>query len=352
MSLEERLKLIEREPTEEIVTREELIKLLESKERIKHYIGIEISGPLHLGSLLVVGIKLRDLIKAGIDVTVFLADWHTYINEKLGKDFGKIRAVAESYKKAYSAFVGEGIRFVYGSELYSSYKSYWEDLLRLATNVNIARVKRTLTVAGRSESEDLTFAQMIYPLMQVNDIHALDVDLAHGGTDQRKAHMLARDVFPKMGWKVPVAIHHHLLPGLQQPEQDKGEEFSKMSKSKPHGAIFVHDSYEQIKEKLRRAWCPPGLVEGNPVLEIAKYIVFPLKGEFLLKRDVKYGGDVRYSSFEDLSRDYKAGKVHPFDLKLSLADELHSIMKPVRDKLVNDSEYVSVMESIGFSIEA
>jgi len=48
---ERRLELVERPPTEEVVTREELRELLETSERPRHYIGLEISGPLHLGSL-------------------------------------------------------------------------------------------------------------------------------------------------------------------------------------------------------------------------------------------------------------------------------------------------------------
>jgi len=351
LNVEERFRLIAKEPTEEIVTPEELKKLLESENKIKHYIGLEISGPLHLGSLLIVGLKLRDFIKAGIDVTVFLADWHSYINEKLGKDFQKIRAVAESYKKAFSAFVGSNLNYIYGSELYESYRSYWEDLLKAATNLNLARISRALTVAGRDEKEELTFAQFIYPLMQINDIHALDVDIAHGGTDQRKAHMLARDIFPKLGWKVPVAVHHHLLPGLQKPSEFKDESFSKMSKSKPSGAIFVHDSYSQIKEKLQKAWCPPGVVVGNPVLEIIKYVIMPINGEFLLKRDPKYGGDYLFKNFNELEEAYRANKIHPFDLKLSTADHIYEIIKPVRETLIKSDEYIKIMESIGFRIE-
>ena len=29
--------------------------------------------------------------------------------------------------------------------------------------------------------------------------------------------MLVREVFPKLNWKVPVSVHHHILPGLSEP---------------------------------------------------------------------------------------------------------------------------------------
>jgi tyrosyl-tRNA synthetase len=66
MDIEERVALIERPPTEEIVTRDELIELFKTNSQPKHYIGIEISGFLHLGSLISTGFKINDFLKAGV----------------------------------------------------------------------------------------------------------------------------------------------------------------------------------------------------------------------------------------------------------------------------------------------
>ena len=65
MDIDERLRLVTKLPTEEIVTTKELENLLQTVSRPKHYIGLEISGFLHIGSLIVTGYKLNDLIKAG-----------------------------------------------------------------------------------------------------------------------------------------------------------------------------------------------------------------------------------------------------------------------------------------------
>ncbi|MEM0097971.1 MAG: tyrosine--tRNA ligase [Conexivisphaerales archaeon] len=339
MTTDERLALILKEPTEEAVTVEELRMLLDSGSRIKHYIGIEISGPLHLGSLIVTGIKLRDLLKAGIDVTVFLADWHTYINEKLGKNWELIQELSSMYKMAFTEFIGSQVRFIRGSELYQLKREYWDNLLRLSTHVSVQRINRTLTIAGRSEKEELSLAQLFYPVLQVNDIHALEVDIAHGGMDQRKAHMLARDIFPKMGWKPPVALHHHLLPGLIKPVVVGEEEFSKMSKSKPSSAIFIHDDYATIREKLSKAWCPAGMDTGNPVMEILKYVVFPTFEKIKIERDLKYGGDVEFSKYEELRSAFISGSLHPVDMKLATANYIDQLVRPVRDMLMNNDVY-------------
>ncbi|HZC20418.1 MAG TPA: tyrosine--tRNA ligase, partial [Nitrososphaeraceae archaeon] len=95
MDITDRLFLITRDPTEEIITKDELTYVLETVAYPKHYIGLELSGKLHLGSLILTGFKINDFIKAQIHSTVFLADWHTYINNKLMGDWDKIKEVSK-----------------------------------------------------------------------------------------------------------------------------------------------------------------------------------------------------------------------------------------------------------------
>ena len=135
---------------------------------------------------------------------------------------------------------------------------------------------------GRTEKDTLDFSQLLYPSMQSVDIKALDLDIVHAGTDQRKIHMLVREVFPKLNWKVPVSVHHHLLPGLSEPAAtsstvstistnesmftssiaeknfDESKIFSKMSKSNPSSSILIHDSEQEILYKINKAYCPMG----------------------------------------------------------------------------------------------
>src|SRR3989344_8857435 len=93
LSVEERLELIKRN-TEEVMTEEDLKKMLESGEKLKHYIGFEISGKPHLGTGLVCMAKVKDFIDAGADCSIFLADWHSWINDKLGGNPEAIKKVA------------------------------------------------------------------------------------------------------------------------------------------------------------------------------------------------------------------------------------------------------------------
>jgi tyrosyl-tRNA synthetase len=336
MDLEKKIELIKRPPTEEIITEEELKQLLETNEHPEHYIGFEISGLLHLGSLILSGYKINDLAEAGVRCKVFLADWHSFINNKLGGKWENIQKAAKYFAEGFKFFCPKA-EIVLGSEVYHNNDEYWKDVVRFLKQITLARVTRCLTIMGRSEKEKLDFAQYIYPSLQCVDVKYLGKDLPHGGMDQRKAHVLCREVFPKLGWKKPVAIHHHLLAGLEKPPEVKSKEkiekviAAKMSKSKPWTCIFIHDKKEEIEEKLRKAWCPEKIVEGNPVLEIAKYIIFRENKVFEIEREKKYGGNISFESYEELEKAFREGKIHPQDLKKNVARELDRIIKPVRE---------------------
>jgi tyrosyl-tRNA synthetase len=339
-----KVELVSRPPTEEIVTKEELTNLFETNSKPKHYIGLEISGFLHLGSLISTGFKINDFIKAGVQCNVFLADWHTLINDKLGGNWETISKVSKYYENAFKT-VCPGVGIIHGTELYDSTKEYWKDLVQFTKHMSLARTMRTLTIMGRSESEEkIDLAKLLYPPMQAVDIHSMEIDIAHAGMDQRKIHMLVREIFPKMKWKVPVAIHHSLLPGLLEPipDDDLG---SKMSKSKPGSGIFIHDSDEEIGNKIKKAWCDVAQIPNNPILQIAKNVIFHEFNEIYIARPQKFGGNVTYASYSQLEADFAAGKLHPSDLKQTVADHLIKIISPIRDKLALDPELYSTIKN-------
>ncbi len=338
MDVTEKFDLIVKPPTEEIVTKEELMELLKTNSKPKHYIGLEISGFLHLGSLISTGFKINDFIKAGIDCTVFLADWHTLINDKLGGNWETISKVSKYYADAFK-LVCPGVKIVLGSELYDSRKEYWFEFIKFTKHMSLARTMRTLTIMGRSENEEkIDLAKLLYPPMQAVDIHSLDLDIVHAGMDQRKIHMLVREIFPKMKWKVPIAVHHKLLPGLSEPSDASKESLGKMSKSDPNSGIFIHDTDDEIKSKIKKAWCEEGNTENNPLLEITKHVIFHEFNEINVERPEKFGGNVTYTDSSNLESDFLQKKLHPSDLKQTVSNYLIKIISPIRDKLTLKEE--------------
>ena len=343
MDLESKLSLITSDPTEEIVTINELRNLLQTNTKPKHYIGLEISGKLHLGSLILPGFKINDLIKANFHTTVFLADWHTFINNKLEGNWSKINEISKYYSEAFKFFC-PNVNIVLGSQLYLEYGDYWKNFMQFCKHITLSRTMRSLTIMGRNANENLDFSQFLYPAMQSTDIHALDLDLVHSGTDQRKIHMLMREVFPKLKWKVPVSLHHHLLPGLSEPvklglTEDSSEDLrisSKMSKSKPMSGIFIHDDNKTIEAKIKKSFCPIGVSENNPILEIIKYIIFHSFNDFIIERPSKYGGTISYDNYSELKEDYDKQKIHPQDIKQSTSTYLCKLIEPIRNHFKNN----------------
>ena len=346
MDITEKINLISRPPIEEVVTEEELLELLKTNSNPKHYIGIEISGFLHLGSLISTGFKINDFIQAGVNCTVFLADWHTLLNDKLGGSFENIRKVSKYYEDAFK-LVCPGVNIVLGTDLYDSKKEYWSELVQIAKHMSLARTMRTLTIMGRSENDEkIDLAKLLYPAMQAADIHSLDLDIVHAGMDQRKIHMLVKDVFPKMKWKVPVALHHKLLPGLTKPAEVKADgEVAKMSKSAPNAGIFIHNSDDEIRTKIKKGFCEEGSIENNPVLEIAKNVIFHEFDTISIERPEKFGGNVSYDNFASMESDFAQKKLHPSDLKQAVGESLVKIISPIREKLSLSEELSNLIKN-------
>ncbi len=373
MDIERKVELVKRAPAQEVVTEKELRECFENYPHPKHYIGFEISGHVHLGTGLCTALKVKDFLEAGIKPTIFLADYHAWINGKLDGDLERIQKVARGYFK--SAFVSLGleegkVEYVLASEIYD--REYWKDVLAISKETTITRMLRCTTIMGRTSKDATDAAAILYPAMQAADIWKLGVQIAHAGMDQRKVHMLSREVSEKFGKKKAVAVHGRLLTGLSGPgrmdaggrlddknammeeiahaagrqreeERDAHMIASKMSKSKPDSAIFIHDSEEEITRKITKAYCPEKTLEGNPVIEMMEYFVMREKGSVLqVTRPAKFGGDVEFASTQEVKDAYSEGKLHPADLKAAVARELAAILKPSRDYFAKRKELLEI----------
>jgi tyrosyl-tRNA synthetase len=124
---------------------------------------------------------------------------------------------------------------------------------------------------------------MIYPCMQCTDIFFLDVDICQLGIDQRKVNMLAIEMADPNKDK-PIIVSHGMISGLIE-----GQE--KMSKSNPDSAIFMEDSIEDVNRKIKKAFCPEKIINGNPILDYCKNIVFGYRNSIEILRSPQNGGN-------------------------------------------------------------
>ena len=313
----DRYELITRN-TQEIVTIDGLNELLASDKTPTAYAGYEPSGKIHLGHVLTVN-KLIDLQNAGFKITVLLADFHAYLNGK--GTLEEVRELAEYNKRCFIALGLDKATFVFGSEFQTDH-TYTVNVLKLAQSTTLNRARRSMSEVARS-IEHPTVSQMIYPLMQAVDIMALGIDVAVGGIDQRKIHMLAREELPSLGHIAPICIHTPILLGLD------GEKMSSSSDN----YISVDDDTKAVEKKINRSFCPQGVVDDNPVIELFRYHIFPRFPEIEVKRPPKFGGDLHYGSYSELADDFAKENLHPMDLKKTAAGYMNLLLDPVRETL-------------------
>ncbi|RLI11854.1 tyrosine--tRNA ligase [Candidatus Bathyarchaeota archaeon] len=347
MDLETKIELICKPPTEEVITPDDLRNLLETEEHPIAYNGWEPSGLVHLGTGVICAYKMKDFIEAGIHFKAYLSTWHAWLNNKLGGDLRLIRKAADLFRHSWIALgvPEDKVEFIYSDKLYDDL-SYWEKTVKIAKNLTIARTRRTLEIAGRKETEAHYVSDFLYTPMQVADIFHMKVKICQLGMDQRKANVVARELGEKLGFWKPVCVHHHILQGLEKPaiwpipegKEKEALASAKMSKSKPETCVFIYDSPEEIKNKIRRAFCPEKTVQYNPILEFCNYIIFREKEIFTVERPAKYGGTVEFQSYQELETAYKRGELHPQDLKNAVAEELAEILEPVRRYFENNKE--------------
>jgi len=318
MDAKERLELIKR-GAEDIITEEDLLKLVKEKKQINAYWGIAPTGPFHMGYLASLG-KIFDLQKAGVKTKILLADIHSALDD-LKAPWEEIKQRAEYYKKCIELPWKEKPEFVIGSSFQLNEK-YQLDVLKIATLATVARATRAASEVTRMKNPKVS--ELIYPIMQALDEEYLGVDVQLGGIDQRHIMAFAREYLPKIGYSSRVELMNPLMASLKGPG-------TKMSASVPESHLKVYDSEKQIKEKIKNAYCPTGNLIENPITQLCQYVIFPVKGKLEIERPVKYGGDIVFNSFEELKAAYTSKKIHPLDLKNSVANVLIELFKRARE---------------------
>lgn len=445
MDLEKKLRLVH-EVGEEIITHDELKTLLQTNSKPIAYDGFEPSGKIHIAQGILRAINVNKLTAAGIRFKMFVADWHAWANHKMGGDLDKIQTVGNYFIEVWkqTGMDQKKVEFIWASDLLNN-REYWKTVMQIARHSTLQRVLRTTQIMGRNESDALSASQIIYPCMQAADIFELHADIAQLGMDQRKVNVLAREVAEKIGKKKPVAVHHHMLLGLNpdkinfggvkvelsseppvektvlgelkirivrfnesgvtSPLEQVGTKNSKihhnvrlettflgkkesfiiysgvtrisnfryrpleidpvkkrvlleifpikMSKSNPDSAIFMTDSRDEIARKINKAYCMEKTVAENPVLEYCKYIIFnhPQFKKLKIERPQKFGGNVEYDTYLELEQDFANGKLHPMDLKKTVANEIDRLVSPVRDHFEKNKKARELLNQVqSFSV--
>lgn len=206
-------------------------ELIGFQEKGSAYFGFEPSGRLHVGILQVVS-GLAFAQKMGYEPIMLVADYSAQLNDKTIHDWSSIKQ-----------FLPPETTIIIQSELMKEHHDkYFEYFKLFSQKANVSRYLRGIDCAGRAE-ENPKFSKLYYTLLQCVDMAVLqdnyNLACCIGGTDQRKVHMLFRDIASKLKRTKPLCIHTPLL---------LDENMEKIGKSTSDKPIYV-DELDGVNDK-------------------------------------------------------------------------------------------------------
>lgn len=338
---EQQYELITRD-LQEVLNPQIIKQILEEEGRtLKVYWGTAPTGKPHCGYFVPM-IKLAHLLKAGVEVTVLIADLHAFLdNMKAPLEVVQYRAkyyefVVKSILKSINVPV-DRLKFVLGSS-YQLTPEYTMDLFKLSNSVSQNDAKRAGADVVKQVANPL-LSGLIYPLMQVLDEEYLNVDVQLGGVDQRKIFVLAEENIQSLGYKKRAHLMNRMVPGLMQG--------GKMSASDPNSKIDLLEEPKIVKKKIGQAFCAPGNIEDNGLLAFVKNVLGPIHElkhgdntfEFFIDRPEKYGGSITYKTYQELEDAFQKEQLSPVDLKGGVADAINGLLVPIIEEYKVNKEF-------------
>ena len=319
---------------------------------LRCYVGFEPSGKAHIGWK-VLSLQLKRMLEADANVLIFLADWHAWVNDKFGGNMEDIQKTAVYMEETFRALLdypeeGDGpgqLRFYWASQLMDS-GDYWARVLRCSKGATLPMVRKTFTIMGRDEaSSDHDLSKFYYPAMQAADIFELNIDVAIGGMDQRKAHMFMRDMASKWNWKKATCLHTPILSSLKASGVRMDSFDHKMSKSDPNGALLLHDTLEMVQKKMKKAYLDPE-DEQSPVYELAEHVVLPEFGHIHVTPNPKFGEPSTWNDLASFKAAVMDGTLHPFDAKMGVAAGVAAGLSSIAEHFEANPEAYETMLNI------
>ncbi|OAA68209.1 tyrosyl-tRNA synthetase [Niveomyces insectorum RCEF 264] len=324
----------------EVINPEIIESILDEGRNVKVYWGTATTGRPHCGYF-VPAIKIAQLLHAGCDVTILLADIHGFL-DNLKAPLELVEYRTEYYQhtiQAMLAAVGvrtEQLRFVKGSS-YQKSADYVMDVYRLCAVTSEHDAKKAGAEVVK-QSTNAPLSGLLYPILQILDEEHLGVDVQFGGVDQRKLFTAAKEWLPKLGYKQRAHIMNPMIPGLHG---------GKMSSSEEDSKIDLLDPPDVITRKIRKAEAAPRVVEGNGVLAFIEYVLLPaaeLRGarEFRVARERDGLPPLVYTDVKQMHEDYRTDVLTPQLLKPAVAEAIVTLTAPLRAAFAADTTWQNI----------
>ncbi len=255
--------------------------------------GFDPTAPdLHLGHTVLMR-KLRHFQQLGHTVIFLVGDFTSLIGDPTGRNVTRkpltreqIDANAETYKQqVFKILDAEATEVRYNSEWLD--KLGFEGTIRLTAHFTVSQMLEREDFHKRFQAEQpISLHELLYPVMQGYDSVALQCDVELGGTDQKFNLLCGRELQRHYGQKPQIVLMTPILEGL--------DGVQKMSKSLGN-AIGINEPPAEMYGKL---------MSINDEL-MWKYWVFLT--------------DLKQSQIDVMQAEVAAGKLHPMEVKKSLA---------------------------------
>ncbi|KAI0437048.1 tyrosyl-tRNA synthetase [Xylaria telfairii] len=335
----ERLALI-KENLAEFLNPEIIEAIVNEGRNPRIYWGTATTGRPHAGYL-VPGVKIAQLLAAGCDMVILLADIHGFL-DNLKAPLELVDHRAKYYRFAITALLQacgvstDKVEFVLGSS-YQKTPEYIMDIYKMCSLTSEHDAKKAGAEVVK-QSANTPLSGLLYPILQVLDEQHLNVDAQFGGLDQRKLFTAAKEWLPKLGYRQRAHLMNDMIPGLQG---------GKMSSSDENSKIDLLDPPDVISRKIKKAEATPRVAEGNGLLAYVEHVFLPVAGlkgkrEFVVTRERDGLEPLVYTEIAQMRTDYETDVLTPQLLKPAVTKALHDIMIPIQEAYNSSKEWQEV----------
>lgn len=283
----------------DIIDAESLKKRLEQGVPLRVKYGIDPTmQSAHIGHATPIR-KLRQFQELGHTAVFVIGDYTARIGDPTGKKAPRKQLSPAEVQENAKRYFDQAYKILDKDKTEVHLQSEWyntitlEEIMEIMSTVTYARIMSHETFAVRArENKPLGFQEMMYPILQAYDSVMLKADVELGGADQRFNFVLTRDIQKAFGQQPEEVVLTRYLPGTDGNE--------KMSKSLGN-TIDLLDSANDMYAKIMSV------------------------GDELMPVYFELGTDLPISEIQDLVEQFKAGSIHPVELKKILARSITAL---------------------------
>lgn len=301
----------------------------------RFYWSVPATGRISI-SLFIPAIEIGRLLDSGTPVTIIVGDLHSQLLNDRGP---ALKAKCDFYLTTLKLILARisknltNLNIHLGSDL-ESRADYMLDFYLIAGSTQIDKANEA-TVEVLKPTKHPLLGGLVYPIVRAVDEKYTKATGQLTSEIETKIVDFTDQFGPRIKHQPGERLFYPTLQGLSAKKVPMLNE--------DDNYVDVLDGPKQVKKKLSKAFCEPGNVDDNGVLPILERIIFPIFKVFDISRPEQYGGDVKYSNFDDVCKDFAEQKLHPGDLKKGVESKLNELLENIQKFYESSKEFQEVV---------